>query len=350
MKKIRVAQIGIGHDHASAVFVNLNKMNDLFEVVGYAEVPEDDFADPWAQERLKSERRYYENAKKFSVDEILSMPDLDAVVIETYDLHLVKYAQMSAERGLHIQMDKAPGEDPKAFEKLLSTIKKNNLAFNLGYMFRFNPMIQRVFDRVIEGELGKVHSVDAEMSCFYDKRKRDWLNYFQGGMMQYLGCHLIDLVVRLQGVPDQILPMNCSTGYQGTNAKDFGLALFKYPNGVTTIKSVMGDYGGYVRRHFLINGENGAIEIKPLEKYEPEGLHTISTHSVSYDKVDWNDLGQEAHSQTFSRYTGMLGAFANMIRGDKKYLVELETEAIIHRCLLNACGISCDYKKKVVLD
>ena len=35
MKKIRVAQIGIGHDHATAAIGSLRKLTDLFEVVGY---------------------------------------------------------------------------------------------------------------------------------------------------------------------------------------------------------------------------------------------------------------------------------------------------------------------------
>ena len=35
MKKIRVAQIGIGHDPATAAIGSLRKLTDLFEVVGY---------------------------------------------------------------------------------------------------------------------------------------------------------------------------------------------------------------------------------------------------------------------------------------------------------------------------
>lgn len=350
MKKIRIAQIGIGHDHASSVFSVLKKMSDIFEVVGYAEVPEDDFADPWAQARLKGERRFYQNEKQYTVDEILAMPDLDAVAVETYDLNLVKYAQMVADKGLAIHMDKAPGESAEAFEKLLSTVKAKNLPFSIGYMYRANPIIKQTFERVKAGEFGKIHSVDAEMSCFYPKDKRDWLGFFQGGMMQYLGCHLIDLVVRLLGVPQSITPFVCSTGYQGTKAKDFSLAVLQYPNGASTVKSVMGDYGGYVRRHFLINGEKSTIDIRPLEKCEPNGgLHGISSHSVEYTNEDWNVLGEEAHTGAFSRYEGMMSDFAAMVRGERGYIVPLEEEARVHRCLLAACGMNCDFKAEIKL-
>ena len=347
MQKIKIAQIGIGHDHAGDVFEELQHASDLFEVVGYAEVPEDDFPDAWTQARLKSARAIYRNAKKYTVEEILAMPDLDAVAVETYDLHLVKYAQMAADRGLHVHMDKAPGESAEAFEKLLATVKRKKLAFGLGYMYRYNPFIRQAIESAQSDALGKIHSVDAEMSCLYDKDKRDWLGYFQGGMMQYLGCHLVDLVVRLLGVPDEIVPMNCSTGYRGTTAKDFALACFKYKNGVSTVKSVMGEYGGFVRRHLLISGEKGTIDVRPLEMPEPDGLHTMSARKTLYDSPDWTNFGTVTHSDAFGRYESMIRTFAAIVRGERGYEVPLETEARIHRCLLAASGISCHYKKRI---
>ena len=118
MKKIRIAQIGTGHDHAGVTFAALKRMTDVFEVVGYAQVPED---------RGVFQSECYEGAKRYPVEEILAMPDLDAVAVETFDLALVPYAQKAADRGLNVQMDKAPGESAEAYEKLLSTIKEKKL-------------------------------------------------------------------------------------------------------------------------------------------------------------------------------------------------------------------------------
>lgn len=39
MKKIKIAQIGTGHDHAHVVFSALNRLIDVFEVVGYGKYP-----------------------------------------------------------------------------------------------------------------------------------------------------------------------------------------------------------------------------------------------------------------------------------------------------------------------
>lgn len=349
MRKIRIAQIGTAHDHAAVIFSTLRKMSDIFEVVGYAEVDEDDLPYESAKSQMRANAKHFEGAKRYTVDEILAMPDLDAVAIETFDLYLVKYAQMAADRGLHIQMDKAAGENAEDFERLLSTIKAKNLAFNIGYMYRYNPFIMDAFARVEKGEIGKVFSIEAEMSCYYDKDKREWLEQFQGGMMQYLGCHLIDLIVRLQGVPDEIIPYNCASGANGVQAKDIAFAVLKYPDGVSTVKSCMLDAGGFVRRHFSIYGEKGAIEIRPLEHYEGDGTKMSSKSTTYLPDEGWHSLGAIKDSGVFDRYEAMLSAFASAVRGNKQSLTDLETEARVQRCLLVADGIACDYKGDIKL-
>ena len=349
MRKIRIAQIGVGHDHAVVTFAALRRMTDVFEVVGYAEVPEDDIDFVASKEHYRDTKWAYEGAKRYTVEEILSMPDLDAVAIETFDLNLVKYAQMAADRGLHIQMDKAPGESAEDFEKLLSTVKAKGLAFNIGYMYRFNPLIRQAFERVKRGEIGKVYAIDTDMSGYSATEKREWLIQFQGGMMQYLGCHLIDLIVRLQGPPTEIISYNYATGAAGVQAKDVAFAVLKYPEGFSTVKSSMLDCGGYSRRQLVIHGEKGTIEVRPLEKYEstPSGISTKMRQYIPEE--GWNSVGTLTESGAFDRYEGMLNEFAKMVRGERSYEVALEEEARIHRCLLTACGIACDYKKEIQL-
>lgn len=347
MKKIRIAQIGTGHDHAADVFATLHALSDVFEVVGYAEVPEDNVPYQWTQNNYKQKRATYQAAKKFTVDEILSMTDLDAVAVETLDLHLVKYAQMAAERGFHVHMDKAAGESAEDFEKLLSTIKRNKLVFSIGYMYRFNPMVQQAFERIQRGEIGKIHSIDAEMSIYYGADKREWLGLFQGGMMQYLGCHMVDLVVRLQGVPEKIIPCNIATGCEGVTAKDLAFAVFQYPDGISTVKSSMLDSGGFARRHLTVAGEKGAITVQPFEEFvgQAEGhLFGMKSHL----QVDAWSASESVNSGVFDRYAGMCRAFAAMIRGERE-MVDLETEARVQRCLCAACGIDCDFKAEICL-
>ena len=348
MKKIRIAQIGTGHDHAADIFATLNALSDIFEVVGYAEVPEDNVSFAWSQQYYRQKREVYEGAKKYTVDEILSMTDLDAVAVETLDLHLVKYAQMAADRGLHVHMEKAAGESAEAFEKLLSTIKRKNLVFSIGYMYRFNPMVRQAFERVKRGEVGKIHSVDAEMSCYYPPDKREWLELFQGGMMQYLGCHMVDLVVRLQGVPESITPFNTATGHEGVKAKDLAFAVFQYPDGVSTVKSSMLDVVGYKRRHLAVSGDKGTITVQPFETHHGKDEKRLFAMSSHLELEAWG-AAESVDSERFDRYADMCRAFAATVRGERALEVDLETEARIERCLNAACGIPCDFKGEICL-
>ena len=75
-------------------------------------------------------------------EEILAIPDLDAVVIETSELNLAKYALMAAERGLAIQMDKPGGISGEEFDTLIDLVKQKNLVFHTGYMYRYNPELK----------------------------------------------------------------------------------------------------------------------------------------------------------------------------------------------------------------
>ena len=90
MRRIRIAQIGINqYSHGPEMFTNLTKLPEIFEVVGYAKVPEDNLDSEWTKKQFNSLPRAYQGYKEYTVEEILTMPDLDAVAIETYDLNLV---------------------------------------------------------------------------------------------------------------------------------------------------------------------------------------------------------------------------------------------------------------------
>ena len=164
-------------------------------------------------------------------------PGLEAVAIESYEADLTKYAIAAAKRGLHIFMDKPGGESVSDFARLIALAKEQNLVLNFGYMYRKNPAVVALLDMIKQGELGKVTCVEAHMDCDHTDRVRAWLGNFQGGMTYFLGCHLIDLIYRIQGKPNKIIPMNASTGISGVQSKDYGFAVFEYDTGPSFFKT-----------------------------------------------------------------------------------------------------------------
>ena len=188
MERIKIAQVGIGHDHSIQTYTTLANQKDIFDFVGVCTCDGED-------DRFNAER--CNAVPRMSFDEILNYPGLEAVAIECDDWNLTKYSMLCAEKGLHIHMDKPGGEDQDEFEKMLSVVKKKGTVFQTGYMYRYNPVIASTMKKIKEGFYGDVYCVEAHMDCEHTLEKRKWLGNFKGGMMNFLGCHLLDLIVQI---------------------------------------------------------------------------------------------------------------------------------------------------------
>lgn len=339
MKKIRIAQIGTGHDHASVVIQTLKLQSDIFDLVGYAVVPED--AGNLTRFSYDGNQPCYNGVKRFTVEELLNRPDLDAVCIETEDRALTRYAFMAAEKGLHIHMDKPGGIEDAAFDRLVDLVKEKKRIFHVGYMYRYNPAIIKLKEDIKNGKLGEIYAVEAQMNCTHSADKRSWLGNYPGGMLYFLGCHLVDLVYSICGMPEEIIPLSTAVGLEGVKAKDFGMAIFRYPNGVSFVKSTAVEMGGFERRQLVVCGTKGTVEIRPLEWRGGVCEKAISTQTTTVREVsdlDWNKKGVVSTTPVFGRYDAMFRAFAAYINGERVNPFDYEYERNLHKLILRACG------------
>ena len=329
MKKIKVAQIGTSKwSHGSGIWPTMARHPEFFELVGYA-LPENE------REKFPNSIKCFEGYREMTVEEILADPEIEAVTVETEEIYLTKYALMVARAGKHLHMEKPGGVSLSDFEELISVLKEKRLVFSLGYMYRFNPKINEAIERVKAGELGEISSVEAQMSCRHGEELRDWLKVFPGGMTFFLGCHLIDLIYRIQGEPDEIIPLSCSTGFDGVGGKDIGMVVFKYKNGVSFLKTSAAESGAFLRRRLLISGEDGTFEIRPLEQ-DAEGGGQFSVLHECFGKT-WSVPVKETRSEIFGRYDAMMINFAEMVRG-KENPFSYDYELKVYKLILKACG------------
>ena len=328
MKKIKIAQIGTSkNSHGFDIWRTLVKMSDIFEIVGYA-LPEGE------REKFPKQVAGMAEYREMTVEEILNDPEIEAVAVETEEIYLTKYALMVARAGKHLHMEKPGGTDIEAFRELVTTLKEKNLVFSLGYMYRFNPKIKEAMQRVENGDLGEIYAVEAHMDCIHPSDTRQWLSNFPGGMLFFLGCHLIDLIYRIQGEPLEVIPLSCPTGFDGVTAEDYGMAVFKYKNGVSFAKTSACEKGGYRRRQLVICGEKGTIEIKPLEAYGDKGIYTVYR---DYFEDDWHKDWNESVSEPYNRYRDMMENFALMVRS-KENPYSYDYELGLYELILKACG------------
>ena len=331
MRKIRIAQIGTSQNgHGTVIWQSLTKQTDIFEVVGYA-FPEGE------REKFPSQTKYFDKYREMTVAEILNDPEIEAVAVETEEIYLTKYAKMAAEAGKHVHMEKPGGTELAEFEEMIAAMKKSGKVFSAGYMYRFNPKVAEAMERIARGELGKIYAVEAHMDCLHQPELKNWLSTFPGGMLFYLGCHLIDLIYRIQGEPKEVVPLSCSTGIGGVTSEDYGMAVFKYENGVSFAKTCASERGGFLRRQLVICGEKGTIEIKPLEVIHMgagTSIYTVSSESFS---GDWHKPWASTKTELFDRYDGMMQNFAELVNGkENPYTYDYELK--LYKLILKACG------------
>lgn len=340
MRKIRIAQIGVNrYSHSHEIFTTLAIHPELFEVAGYALVEDE-------RETCASKLHHFDGYPELSVDEILNDPTIEAVTIETDEIHITKYAIMAAEHGKHIHMEKPGSQCLEDFERLIELVRKNGKVFHVGYMYRYNPYISNAIERARRGELGEIFGVETHMSRTDGKDVRRWLSSFKGGMMFYLGCHLIDLVLQVQGVPMNVMALNRSTHLDGIDTEDNSLALLEYPTGFSIVRVSAAEIGGFARRQFVIMGSKGTIDISPLEILVPEKENGGIKWSQKTGKAErflnsddkWES--KEYESEAFGRYESMIGAFAAMVRGEKTNPYSLDYELMLYKTVLKCCGMN----------
>lgn len=338
MEKIKLGHIGTRHDHSRAKLEGAKKFPELFEIVGI--VPES----AEVAEKIKNDK-VYGDVPVMTEEELFAVPGLDAVLCEGYELDSVAAAQRCIDHGLHVHLDKPGGEDIVAYEKLMRDAKRKNLVVQLGYMYRYNPAVLYLHDLIHDGRIGEITAIDAQMSTQHDLRVNRLLSGFKGGNMFWLGCHLIDLIYRVAGVPDEIIPMNNHSDFIMENVLDNTFAVLKYPKFVATVRVNSAEVNGFGRRQLVVCGRDGTVEIKPLEN--PIKM-TFSDRRMTGTNV-YNDIKAEIPFQKpTGRYDVMMADFAAYILGEKENPYDHNYELQLQKMVLAACGFDIDFKTPTI--
>lgn len=330
MKTLRVVQVGFAHDHAPGPIDTFRRIEG-FEIIGF--INDNDERQNWILEHCYKD---IPHPPIITWEEAFEMKP-DAFIIETCELELVENAIRALEAGYHVYMDKPGSQDTEQFHRMCEIAKEKDLVLCLGYMYRYNPAIVRAMQLKNEGKLGEIFSVEAQMSVRHENDKRAWLSRFEGGMLYFLGCHLIDLVVQFCGFPDEVHPFNCNTGVDGNESRDYGFCLYKYKNGVSFVKSCATEINGYDRRQVVITGSLGTVEIKPIEYNNANWtLDCVWRETLNNDRA-WSDNSTTYRVTDYGRYDDMFKAFHSYVTGEAKNPYTYDYEAKLHDIIMQSC-------------
>ncbi|MEY4484801.1 MAG: hypothetical protein RL693_2253 [Verrucomicrobiota bacterium] len=320
--RIKIGQIGTKHAHAGGQLAALRQCPD-FEVIGVVEPDE-------AQRKSLVQSEDFAGLPWMTEEQLLNIPGLEAVSVETEVGSLLASAEKVVQAGLHLHLDKPAGESLPQFQRILDTASARQRLVKMGYMFRYNPAFQLLMRAVREGWLGEVFSIHAEMSKLLSDGERKRMLPYAGGSMFELGCHLIDSVVRIVGKPDSVTPhiyRSRDDGYA-----DNMTAVLDYPKATVTVRSAMIEVDGGARRQFVVCGTKGTIEIRPLEP--PAMKLTLDQPRDKFRKG-----AQEVAFEKAPRYAADWLDFARAIRGEVAWEFTPKHDLAVQETVLRASGL-----------
>lgn len=325
-KRVRIGVIGTAHPHAEGKLETVRALDDIFDLVGVAE-PNTTLRDACKVKPAYSDVRWLDEK------ELVASPGLQAVAVETEFADLLPTAQRAVARGLFVHLDKPPGESLDDLTKLLADAARHKVYVQMGYMLRYNPAFELCFTAAREGWLGRIFELNATMSTVRPAIRRKDFFQPQGGAMFDLGSHIIDAAVATLGPPQKVTPFGRKLYSQQDNVVDNQLAVFEYPDAIATIRATFVEPFAGDRRQFVVCGENGTLEIRPLEPpklqlslQKPAGGHPAGAHMVELPPTE-------------GRYHDQLREFAKIVRGEAKPRWGADHDLAVQKALLQSCGL-----------
>lgn len=326
-RPVRIGQIGVGHAHAEGKMLAYRE-SARFEVVGIAE-PDDAL---WAE---ASGRAAYRGLRRFGVDELLAAPGLEAVAVESRVRDLLGHAHAAVAAGMHIHLDKPPGDSLEEFRRLMAAAGAAGRIVQLGYMYRYNPAVRMLRGFLDRGWLGELTEVHAVMGKVLGTGERAEVAEFRGGIMFELGCHVIDLVVDLLGRPDRVSPHIRATG--GDGLADSMLAVLDYPKAVATVRASAVEVEGFARRHLVACGTGGTFHIQPLDR--PRAWIALSEPREDGGLRLPAGVSELPFEPPYRRYVGDAADFAAVIRGEGDFRWPAAHDIAVQETVLRASGM-----------
>lgn len=338
MGKIKIGQIGVSHEHAAVKMQSLRILTDIFEIVGVVDDSNSTAARFAGFDLKPSERKVYNGLTFMSIDELLQVDGLEAVVIETPNGDLVPIAIKCMERGLAMHMDKPGGEEFSQFKQLLEGCERKSIPFQMGYMFRSNPAMQFCSQALKNGLIGDVFEIQASMSHNYGgEGYQDYIGQFAGGIMFNLGCHIIDYIVSIMGRPQGITPFLKNAPGDDNHIKNNCLTILEYPNATVTLRACSREVDGLAKRTLKICGTKGTLELSPLEIFDGSAL--TMKMSLLEDTGEYSAGDHNLNFGVFNdRYKDQFLELAKIIKGEMDNPYSYKHDHLVQEVVLAASG------------
>jgi predicted dehydrogenase len=262
-EKLRVAALGLTHDH---VWSNLRDLNQssLGELVAVA--------DPNEELLEKARNDYNAPATYEDYEELLEEHELDAVYIFGDNATGAELAVLAAEYGLHILIEKPMAADLAGANQVLAAARKAGTQVMINWPFAWWPQLQKAFAMAQAGEIGQLfqtkyrsaHAGPKELGCtpyFYNWLYDAELNG-AGALMDYC-CYGAALARYLLGQPSRVngIVGHCLKDY--VTVDDNAVIVMQWPRAIAITEASWTQIGHLTSYVAAIYGSDGTLLVEP---------------------------------------------------------------------------------------
>jgi len=196
-------QFGIGclgttHPHVS-VRLDVARRIEGISVVGVA----DD--DPENQSSLEALAEFVD-APVLTSEALIARDDVHGIIVEPWTYEMVDVCIRCLEAGKHVLVEKPGGSNAADLARLEEAARRTGNVVQVGYNFRFSPMVDFAREVLDSGILGEIPQVQVHGAGPAGDATYRWFNLPEdiGGCFWEDGCHLVDLILWLFGRPNNV--------------------------------------------------------------------------------------------------------------------------------------------------
>jgi predicted dehydrogenase len=160
-----------------------------------------------------------------SFDDLLSDPELDAVVIATHVPSHPDLAVRALEAGKHCFVEKPLAQSVAEAERVLAAAEASGKTLMVGHLLEYHPGLEKLKEIADSGDLGDIHYI-------YSNRLNLGKLRADENALWSLGAHDVSVVLRLAGdeEPSEIQAMGES--YMRRGIEDVVFCYLRFPSGL----------------------------------------------------------------------------------------------------------------------
>jgi len=188
--------------------------------------------------------------------DLLCDKDVAAVYIASPVVLHYEQARDALNAGKHVLVEKPLALSTSQGDELVELAKTKNLCFAAGYMMRFHSHHTAARTLILNGDLGQIVSVRAQLTCWYPEIPGAWRQSFAssgGGALMDMGVHCIDILQFILDSKVEAVAAFIENQTFGYEVEDGAGVILRFENGAV----------GYVDAHFNIPdaAAEGRLEI-----------------------------------------------------------------------------------------